>query len=283
MKEHDISTPPPSPPKLEPGEPSYLPLEWLHVDPEITCRVKGKTEPGLVKVIAQAFKSGGHVEPSKVAMLNGRWTLIDGLHRYEAFAQATEPDTLERTRFPVVSVGAAPDAVTARWWASRANWTAHKNLTKAERREAFRRYVQANQHRKGEKRRGNFKSYREIEADLPGAKRSTLHDWMHQDFPAVAAAMAGNDEVYEGNGGLRDWKEVKAERQAAKLRDQLIALGGAEETKDHAAKAAEEAYWKLTGAKPRAIPETDGYGFGETTSPPCWKGLEVKNCPDRTL
>ena len=191
---------------------------------------------------------------------------------------------LERERFPVISMGEAPDAVTARWWASRANWTAHKNLTKAERREAFRRYVQANQHRKGEKRRGNFKSYREIEADLPGAKRSTLHDWMHQDFPSIAAAMAGNDDVYEGNGGLRDWKEVKAERLAAKLRDQLIALGGTEETKGHAIAAAEEGLLEADGqeAPVRYRRQTDMASERQPLRL-AGKGWRSKNCPDRTL
>lgn len=253
----------PEPPKLEKGTPSYLPLEWLHVDTQITCRKNGKTDPGLVKLIGQAFKAGGEVEPAKVAMLKGRWTLIDGLHRYEAFAAATDADEgLKRARFPVVSLGEAESAEQARWWASKANWTAHKPLTREERREAFRRYVQAGQHRQGDKRRGRFKSYREIEVELSGAKRSTLHDWMHQDFPAVAAAMAGDPENAENKGGHRDWKEVAAERQAAQLRDRIVAFGSAPHTRELAAKMAEEAHWKLTGAKPRAEPGfSNGYNF----------------------
>lgn len=240
-----------TPPPLVTGVPDLLPLEWLHVDPEITCRWRGKTEPGLVKVIAQAFKAGADVEPAKVAMLRGRWTLIDGLHRYEAFAQAAE----DGAEFPVVSMGEAQSASEARWWASRANWTAHKNLTRQERREAFRRYVQAGEHRKGDRRNGNPKSYREIAEDLPGAKRSTLHDWMRQDFPAVAALMAGDPENTEGKGGVRDWREARAERQAAKLRDQLIAFGSTEDTLELAKRAAEEVLAKLTGAVPREHPD----------------------------
>ncbi|WBQ12452.1 hypothetical protein L2D00_11415 [Hyphomonadaceae bacterium BL14] len=250
-----------TPPSLETGVSALLPLEWLHVDPEITCRWRGKTEPGLVKLIAQAFRVGADVEPAKVAMLNGRWTLIDGLHRYEAFAQAAETDGSERHRFPVVSIGKAESAQQARWWASRANWTVHKPLTRRERRDAFRRYVQAGAHRKGERRRGNPKSYREMAAELPGTKHTTLRDWMIADFPAVAATMSKDPESTNTTGGLRDWREVKAERQAAQLRDRLIALGSSEATLEVAKAAAAKAYWKLAGAEPRATPPDDGYCF----------------------
>lgn len=247
-----------TPPTLEKDKPAVLPLEWLHVDPQVTCRTGGKADPKLVKLIAQAFKAGGEVEPAKVAMLNGRWTLIDGLHRYEAFAEATDPNAdRERARFPVVSLGQLATVEEARWLASKLNWTAKKSLTPKERRDAFRRFVQANAHRKGHRGRGAFKSYREIEADLPGAKRATLHRWMQQDFPSVAAAMAKDPENVEGKGGDRDWKEIKAERQAAQIRDRLVAFGSAEHSRALAIRAAEEALWKLTGEAPRLAPPCD--------------------------
>ncbi|TRO95449.1 hypothetical protein FKB34_08755 [Glycocaulis profundi] len=246
-----------TPPTLVQGEVTGLPPQWLHVDPEITCRSGGTTDLALVKVIAQAYRSLGEVEPVKVAWLEGRWTLIDGLHRYEAYMQTRDPDC-ELAVIPVVSLGEAEDVHEARWWASRANWTVQKNLSRKERREAFRRYIQAKRHRLGEKRRGNFKSYRDIAVELPGAKLSTLHRWMGQDFPAIASAMANDPENMTENGGHRDWEAEELSRKAAKLRDQLIALGSAGHGLEEARAAAAEVLTTLDGQTMRPMPEVPG-------------------------
>lgn len=253
-----------TPPELETGVRTLLPPEWLHVDREITCREGGQVHEKTVTAIALAFKARAEIEPVTVAMLEGRWTLIDGLHRYEAFMRARNPDSETGDRIAVISIGQLKDTHEARWRAGQMNWKGKRPLNGREKREVFRRYVNACQHRKEGKPRGPFKTYENMATELPGLSKSTLHNWMRADFPSVASAM-GRDADKGGNaGGHRDWRAEALTSKAARLRDELLTLAGDAAGAKAAREAAEEVIWKLTGEAPRRMPvrkPDDGYDF----------------------
>ncbi|MBV5259205.1 hypothetical protein FLX56_12345 [Synechococcus moorigangaii CMS01] len=253
---------PQTPPALETGVRTLLPPEWLHVDREITCREGGKAHEKTVAEIALALKAGAEIEPVTVAMLNGRWTLIDGLHRYEAFMRARDPDSETGDGIAVVSIGTLKDVHEARWRAGQMNWTGKRNLTGREKREVFRRYVNACQHRKGGKPRGPLKGYPEIAKELPGVSKSTLHNWMRADFPSVASAMGRDADKASDAGGHRNWKAEALASTAARHRDALLSLAGDAAGTKAAIEAAEAVIWKLTGEAPRRMPvQAPGYGY----------------------
>ncbi|HEV2173067.1 MAG TPA: hypothetical protein VGR71_05845 [Nitrospira sp.] len=79
-----------------------------------------------------------------------------------------------------------------RWLAAKANLTHGWPLKAKEYREVFRVYIRARNHRRKDK---SFKSYREIAAEIGGARgHTTIRNWMRKDFPSVFRAMQGYDE-----------------------------------------------------------------------------------------
>ena len=88
-------------------------------------------------------------------------------------------------------------------------------LTKAELREMFRVYLKAGRHRG--RRRGQFKSYREMAAEL-GIPKSTLAAWTLQDAPSLARTLSdGNRFGGYNRGGAREvlperWLYLEAHR-----------------------------------------------------------------------
>lgn len=161
-------------------------LADLRVDPAFSCRAK--IDGGRVRTMTEAVRAGGDLEPLVVAILGDVVTLIDGHHRYHALLVAGEG------RSDVIVLPSETTAEEARWLAFWLHWKAAKPLTSRERREGFRAYVRAEKHLAT--KFGRVKTYRVISAEL-GVARSTLHGWMREDFPAIAARM-GRDPEEDG-------------------------------------------------------------------------------------
>lgn len=158
-------------------------------------QVRKKILPQTVETYRLVYRSGKVMPPVKVALVEGVHVLIDGWHRMAALdlngEVTVEAEVTEMSR------------EEARWQAAKANTEHGQPLTKAEKREVFRVYVKTKQHHG--KRKGQFKSYRDMAAEL-GHPHTTVRTWMLKEFPKVAAKMGGGDGL--GAGGLPDRPEA---------------------------------------------------------------------------
>lgn len=117
----------------------------------------------------------------------GCLTVIDGFHRVRAASLAQ----VERIDARVVEMTHAE----ALWQAAMANLKHGLPLSGKDTVEVFKRYVWGG---KNVDEKGELKSYAGITADLGGMRsKQTLHRWMTRYFPAVAARMAGREEIEE--------------------------------------------------------------------------------------
>jgi hypothetical protein len=128
-----------------------------------------------------------------LARHKGLLLLLDGWHRVTALglngnsqvkAQIVEVKTLEE----------------ARWFAAEANMRHGLPLTREEHIGLFQAYIKAGKH---QRRRGEFKSYRDIENDLDSIRTHvTIRAWMQEYFPKIAERMAADKP--KGHKGTRD-------------------------------------------------------------------------------
>ena len=83
----------------------------------------------------------------------------------------------------------------AEWLAANGN-TEHPSPLKAkEYRSIFQAFVGARKHHRAD---GSLKSYREIAAEIGGARGyTTIRNWMRQDFPSVFRATGGHYEPFD--------------------------------------------------------------------------------------
>ena len=83
----------------------------------------------------------------------------------------------------------------AEWLAANGN-TEHPSPLKAkEYRRIFQAFVGARKHHRAD---GSLKSYREIAAEIAGARGyTTIRNWMRQDFPSVFRATGGHYEPFD--------------------------------------------------------------------------------------
>jgi hypothetical protein len=83
----------------------------------------------------------------------------------------------------------------AEWLAANGN-TEHASPLKAkEYRRIFQAFVGAQKHHRVD---GSLKSYREIAAEIGGARGyTTIRNWMRQDFPSVFRAMGGHYQPFD--------------------------------------------------------------------------------------
>lgn len=112
--------------------------------------------------------------------MDGTLYLVDGWHRVAAAIRRGE-----QIIDAVITDGTLREA---RWLAASANLTHGLPLTRAEKRRAFNAYVETGQHRDG----ARYKSYGDIWRELAGIARthSTIRNWMREDHPKVARAIA---------------------------------------------------------------------------------------------
>lgn len=179
-------------PELARGE--SVPLASIVTLPDLQPREKG-TSPATLRRYKQAMEAGEVFPPILLARVNGALILADGWHRLEAMKALGLWEAVAEIRdaFSIAEV---------RLWGFESNRKHGLPLTKSELRAMYTAYRKAGRH-KG-RRRGQFKSYREMAAEL-GIPKSTLASWTWQDAPALARALAG--ELSGGasrRGGARE-------------------------------------------------------------------------------
>ena len=171
----------------------------LRVDPELTCR--RQIAPGRVKLMAEALRAGSGLEPLVVAVIGNTVTLVDGQHRYRALISANAGRT------DVLVLREVTTLEEARWTAFWLHWRAALPLTRKERRNGFRAYVEAG-HLQATKF-GRLKTYQAMSKELAIAT-TTLWRWMREDFPHIAAKLSRGVE-----DGPRPGKAVTSAQRAA--------------------------------------------------------------------
>ncbi|MGH0253293.1 hypothetical protein NKY40_27675 [Sinorhizobium meliloti] len=166
-------------------------LAALVMDPATQIRLKvcDKT----VKEYTEAMRAGDEFPAINVALVDPQdsekgFILIDGWHRVLAARK------LGLIGFKAIVVEET-NADRFRWMAAQGNLKHGLRMTRKEKREVFRAYVKAKEHRTG--RGTGIKSAREMSRDLRGFPSvTTLLKWMQQDFPKTYHAMM--------NSGLED-------------------------------------------------------------------------------
>ncbi|HWE75542.1 MAG TPA: hypothetical protein VG328_20450 [Stellaceae bacterium] len=137
---------------------------------------------GTMKRYASAMELGVEFPPVRVGDLNDTLVLIDGWHRVGA-AESIGRHEIEAVVEPVASER------ELHWLAAEANVANGLPLKPRDHRRVFKAYVSAGKHRKPN---GNYKSYREIAAELGGARAyTTIRHWMCKDFYSAFRAMGG--------------------------------------------------------------------------------------------
>jgi hypothetical protein len=189
-------------------------LSDIATNADVHCRAK--VDPGRIRMLIEAIRSGAEIEELTVARVGDGLVLVDGYHRYAALRQLGTCD--------FVNVCVLSDVRTlaeARWAAFWLHWRAALPLTRKERREGFRAYVRARNHRTS---KGGFKSFRQIGRELSLSHR-TIGSWMRSDFPSVWRAIAQSDAEppAEPFGDSRFSAEEAVLTKAQHLANQLVA------------------------------------------------------------
>lgn len=150
-------------------------------------QVRARLAPENVRRLRTVYQSGKKVDPILVAFIDGQDfpLVIDGHHRYSAL-EGIGWETVE-----VVAV--ATSGRKARWMAAKANLGHGMPLSTRELRPVFKAYISTRQHVLGD---GMSQSYAEIGAEI-GVKKTTVYNWMRQDFPDIFHKM-GREDVPSG-------------------------------------------------------------------------------------
>jgi hypothetical protein len=153
-------------------------LDQVVMDDSLQVRSK-LDHPTIVKY-AEQMAADVDFPPVKIARIADKLFLVDGWHRISAARRNNSVDILA-----VISDMSREEAL---WAAAQANLTHGLPIKKGERREVFRAYVRAGQHKRGLK----LKSYRDIASELGGlAGHTTLRGWMQKDFRKIFNSMGG--------------------------------------------------------------------------------------------
>ena len=188
-------------------------LEAIEIDHTIQPRPHLSRD--AVRRYSQIYRSDpGGLPPIKLGRLpTGTTILIDGFHRVAAAAEAgltsLRAETVETTR------------MLAQWLAVEANMRHGVPIPRSQKREVFKRFVEAKQNRRPD---GTPMSSREIARKLPLASHATMLAWMKEDFPKVHAEMVGNDpEDVQQEGSGDDRRRDEAMGNARWAEKQLTA------------------------------------------------------------
>lgn len=209
------------------GEVQEIRLSDIHMDAAIQSR--DEMSPQQVKNYGTAYRNGAAFPPLVVTTRPGdfpgcpSYLLLDGFHRYQAIlnigGQYVEVKVIE------TPIDATPHQL--RWLGGRENLRNGLPLKTKDKRELFKSYIKAGQHREGRR----FKSSREIASELMFCTHQTVLDWMKRFFPSVYRAMKkGGDKVNnkaEGTGNrLVDMPDL-SDREFQLFRQDLIELAKA--------------------------------------------------------
>lgn len=142
-----------------------------------TWQVRQALTAQAVTRYSAVYKTGGAMEPVRLARIGDALVLVDGAHRIAA-----------RQRIGLKDVEAVITPMTetqAQWASASANLTHGESLKPKELRAVFGHYVATAQHRKG---RSKVKSLRDIVMDIPGVgSHVSIGKWMKADFPEIYA------------------------------------------------------------------------------------------------
>lgn len=169
--------------------PKMIPFNSLakHVEKQ----VRGQTNAATVNSYARAMRSGASFPPLTVVNVGGSLILVDGFHRRAAYEKNGEWQA-------PCEIKECESLEQALWLAFNANMRHGLPLKSKAKRDAFRAYVEAGNHRvKG----GGVQTYRDIAAAIPGSTHVSIWRWMQKDFPALFVEMSGGGE--DAPGGLR--------------------------------------------------------------------------------
>lgn len=181
-------------PLLLPEGVSTVPIASILTLPEMQPREKGLNRATLRRY-KQAMEAGEVFPPILLARVNDALILADGWHRLVAMQELGWWQVEAEVRV-------AASIEEARLWGYEANRKHGLPLTKAELKAMFRVYLKAGRHRG--RRRGHFKSYREMAAEL-GIPKTTLASWTAQYAPALARVLADANPYGGSNrGGARE-------------------------------------------------------------------------------
>lgn len=197
-------------------------LSGLVMDPR--TQIRTATCWPTVTEYQEAMRVGVEFGPITVCMVDEQdeakgFILIDGWHRVSA------TQALGRTNIDAkVLLGVRPQEY--RWLAAQGNRCHGLRLTRHDRRNVFRAYVQARQHREGN--RGNrIKSAREMAKDLQGIVTDRrIPVWMKEDFPGVYRQMlkGGLAENPTADFGRKDVDPSLVQIATAKLDEFMATL-----------------------------------------------------------
>jgi len=159
-------------------------------------QIRAKTQGGTIRRYADAMAAGQEFPPIVVARVTEgdatrAFTLIDGWHRVKA------AKLIGRAKIDAIVVDAKPNEY--RWLAAKGNLSHGLPLARAEKREVFRAYVRAGQHRND---KGRLKSCRDMARELGGQpSRASLPTWFKADFPSIYREMKRTGAVEEDDRG----------------------------------------------------------------------------------
>jgi uncharacterized ParB-like nuclease family protein len=143
-------------------------------------QVRNHTDAGTVERYRHAYKAGVDMPPVKVAVVLGTPYLFDGFHRIEALKALGKLTVLAE-----VHENVSPHQLI--WLAYQMNLTHGLPLKASEIRRGFIAYINAGQHRKGER---GLKSLREIGREF-GKDHKTIMGWLDRQFPKLASKYRG--------------------------------------------------------------------------------------------
>lgn len=183
-------------------------------------RTKG-VHSEVVKEYREAMRQGTELPPLTVVQVDPKddergFILIDGWHRLRAMRE------LERDYADVV-VLPETDPNRYRWLAAKGNRSHGLRLTRADKREVFRAYIKAGEHRTGMIGRNKIKSARQMAKELQGiVGDKQLAVWMQKDFPSVYRLMSAE----EGTEGMTEDEpfDMRKYRQAELAKEAVIKL-----------------------------------------------------------
>ncbi|MDW9354624.1 hypothetical protein GOA97_01920 [Sinorhizobium meliloti] len=189
-------------------------LDSLVMDP--VTQIRRETCKKTIKEYQAAMRAGAEFPPITVAQVDPEdetkgFILIDGWHR----VLAAKALGLIQINARVIS---ETDPKRYRWIAAQGNRSHGLRLSREDKREVFRAYVKAGEHRTG--RGTRIKSAREMARDLQGiVSDRRIPEWMKQDFPKVYRAMLGSglEQNPEADFGKKDMDETYSQLATAAL------------------------------------------------------------------
>lgn len=195
-----------------------LALSGIVIEPAVQVRVA--TRWATVREYQEAMKAGAvfqavTVTPIDDADLSKGFVLLDGHHRFHATAALGLTSINAEVVYGLAREG-------WRWAGVQRNRTHGLRYTMAERREQFRAYIEAGNHRIGKR---GIKSARQMANELGGiVSDRRLPEWMKQDFPSIYRMMIARKMIAQPTAdfGRKDMDPTLAQIAASNL-DQFMA------------------------------------------------------------